>query len=88
MKKKNEFCKRIFLNKKGHHSVAFLHIKGKKDKEEDTASIVITIGDCNRIISLDLSYYKKGDKANALSKLNKLLTNLTELREFIEPTKE
>ena len=70
-RKKYDFYVREFLNPEGHHSIAFLYAYVATEGYGETE---LTIGDCNRTISL--SMYEDAD----LVKLDRLLTGLKDYR--------
>lgn len=77
MAKSNKFIKRAFLNKVGHHSVAFAY--ASISDNEGT----IKIGDCNKCVSLELDLFNS-EYNNSLYKLNKLISILEEFKtEFV-----
>ncbi len=85
---------RKFLNKKGHHTGAYIlaeitrwkHIS-KRNKKKDKPVIPsvsqdysITIADCSRIINLEFSSSNKNNYTNSLNKLNILIDTLNEFK--------
>ena len=69
--KQYDFYLREFLNDPGHHSIAFLYAY---IRTEGYGDVDLTIGDCNRTISL--SFYEDAD----LVKLDRLIAGLRQFR--------
>jgi len=74
------YWKRKWLNRKGHHSIAFIYAtvcpRAKAWMDAD-----ITLSDCGKQITLDFCAHDKSGFNNSLRKLDILIETLTEFRE-------
>ncbi len=84
------FYRRRFLNRRGHHAGAYVladcrvvtdRRDGKTVREVDAQ---LTIADCSRVISLDLSAFNEADARNALHKARLLRAIMNEFSDAFE----
>jgi hypothetical protein len=84
MKDKNVFYLRKFLNKKGHHSNAFIYAEISKNsspsknkkKENIWRDSELKIGDCDRIVNLSMDLNSINATLNSIHKLDILIDTL------------
>lgn len=84
MKNKNIFYLRQFLNKKGHHSNAFIYAEisknvsssKNKDKSNYWRDTELKIGDCDRIVNLSMDLNSLNSASNSIHKLDILINTL------------
>lgn len=83
-KTERTFFDRMWLNKPGYHSNAFIQTEVITDAKDNWLEANIAISDCSRTVHLDFGSYG-GDKAgtidNNLYKLDTLIEQLTAFRE-------
>lgn len=83
-KTEHQFFDRMWLNKPGYHSNAFVQTEVISDKKDKWVDATISISDCSRTIHLDFGSYggdKLGTIENNLYKLNLLIEQLDAFRE-------
>ena len=94
MSNKMIFNVRRFLNRKNHHSTAFIYgylsktfskgeknkKTGKMNKDELWFDYELKISDCDRMISLCIDTHDKSSIKNTLFKLDTLINTLLEFR--------
>lgn len=89
MKPKYKYYKREFLNKPKYHTIAFILASIEKSdgcyREYDCE---LSIGDCSRIINLDLDLCSNEDYKNSMYKLDKLINILSEFRDKFKESRE
>ena len=80
------FYRRRFLNRRGHHAGAFVLAECKVDTWQDRAAVdaFLTIADCSRVVTLDLSGATTSDISNALFKARTLRDTLVDLTVTLE----
>lgn len=90
MKEKKLYYSRRFLNKKGHHSTAFVFsevtktfCKNTKGKNVSYIDADLKISDCDRVINLSIELNTKRSTNNTLHKLDTLISTLQELKSII-----
>jgi len=83
------FYRRRFLNRRGFHAGAYvladcrvLAPRGKQERPEVDAEL--TIADCSRVVTLDLSAYSKADARNSLQKARLLRTIINDFTDAFE----
>lgn len=82
MARRNEkprFYVRKFINKPGHHTVAFVLVKVGKGGDID-----FTLSDCQRMVSLEFPSYSNADRKNSLYKVETLIEVLTGFKAALE----
>lgn len=68
------FYTRAFINRKNHHSIAFVYArihKAEKDARHHSGGH-LDVGDCSRSISLSFDMYDPEEIRNSLHKIDKL----------------
>ncbi|SDT21922.1 hypothetical protein [Microlunatus soli] len=83
------FYRRRFLNRRGYHAGAYVlaDLQILKDTSgERTVDADLTIADCSRVTSLDLSAYNVGDARNALHKARLLRAIVNDFTDAFEET--
>jgi hypothetical protein len=92
MNKTKKFYRRTFLNKKGSHELAALLAEVKFLKrdpytnellKEEIPFGTLVITDCTRSIRILLDIGTKQERRNSIYKLDQILKNIADLREFI-----
>lgn len=81
------FYRRRFLNRRGYHAGAYVlaDLRVLKDSDgERSVDADLTIADCSRVTSLDLSAYNAGDARNALYKARLLRAVVNDFTEAFE----
>jgi hypothetical protein len=84
------FHRRRFLNRRGYHAGAYVlaecrvltHRRDGKTVREVDADL--TIADCSRVVSLDLSAFNEADARNALHKARLLRAIVNEFADAFE----
>lgn len=80
------FYRRRFLNRRGHHAGAYViaacQIETWQERAEVDASV--TIADCRRVVTLDLSGATTSEISNALFKARALRDTLVDLTAALE----
>lgn len=86
----DKLIRRTWLNKKGHHSTAFVYSKFTVDEWDDSdeeclgITGAMTLSDCSRQVTLDFNCWDTHTARNALYKLCKLEEEIKKAREFVE----
>lgn len=81
------FYRRRFLNRRGYHAGAYVlaDCKVLTDRQGDREiDADLTIADCSRVTSLDLSAYNVGDARNALHKARLLRSVVNDFTDAFE----
>ena len=80
------FYRRRFLNRRGHHAGAFVLAECRIETWQDQAGLdaSVTIADCNRMVTLDLSGTTTSEISNALFKARILRDTLVDLTAALE----
>ncbi len=80
------FYRRRFLNRRGHHAGAYVLAECKIGCWQDRLELdaFVTIADCGRVTTLDLSGATAGEIANALFKARMLRDTLVDLTAVLE----
>ncbi|HET6668356.1 MAG TPA: hypothetical protein VFG98_13850 [Intrasporangium sp.] len=80
------FYRRRFLNRRGHHAGAFVLAECKIATWQDRAELdaFVTIADCSRVVTLDLSGATTSEISNALFKARNLRDVLIEVTATLE----
>jgi hypothetical protein len=80
------FYRRRFLNRRGHHAGAFVLAECKTATWRDQAELdaSVTIADCSRVVTLDLSGATTSEISNALFKARTLRDTLVDLTATLE----
>lgn len=80
------FYRRRFLNRRGHHAGAFVLAECKIETWQDRAGLdaFVTIADCSRVVTLDLSGATTSEISNALFKARILRDTLVDLTATLE----
>ena len=80
------FYRRRFLNRRGHHAGAYVLAGCTRDTWNDRVGLVgfVTIADCGRVVTLDLSGTTRSEISNALFKARALRDTLVDLTATLE----
>lgn len=80
------FYRRRFLNRRGHHAGAFVLAECKIEKHAKRSEIdaYVTIADCSRQVTIDLSGASKAEISNALRKAELLRDTFADIARAIE----
>lgn len=80
------FYRRRFLNRRGHHAGAFVLAECKIETWQDRVGLeaFVTIADCSRTVTLDLSGATTSEIRNALFKARILRDTLVDLTVTLE----
>ena len=80
------FYRRRFLNRRGHHAGAFVLAVCKIGTWQDWAELdaFVTIADCSRVVTLDLSGATTSEISNALFKARTLRDTIVDLTATLE----
>jgi len=86
---KNTFYLRRFLNKKGHHSNAFIYAEiskntSPKNKKECWRDSELKIGDCDRIVNLSMDLNSISAALNSIHKLDILIDTLKSFKKAFQ----
>ena len=80
------FYRRRFLNRRGHHAGAYVLAECTTDTWNDRVGLggFVTIADCGRVVTLDLSGTNRSEISNALFKARSLRDALVDLTATLE----
>lgn len=77
----SKYYSRKWLNKQGHGFMECIYDDSIGGTWKEAG---VTFGDCNRMVSLDLSMGSKKDKATKLQKITLMIDELIALKEVME----
>lgn len=86
----SRFYRRRFLNRRGFHAGAYVLAECRvlsergKDGNRRYVDADLTIADCSRVVSLDLSAYSKADARNSLHKARLLRAIIDDFTDSFE----
>lgn len=82
------FYRRRFLNRRGHHAGAFVLAECKTESWQNGTGVdaFITIADCSRVVTLDLSGATVSEINNAIYKARCMRDTLVDLTAALERT--